>query len=133
MLVLIFVVTGTLFVLSAMSVLFVQQYKVSKGSIVIDESYDGPKQVSVTLHTIIRFLLKQSVHARKFFMQYVFHIIVRFMYHFDIWTTKLYAKSRNWFVKNAVRNKGTVPHFWEHLKVYKQEMDQEKESEEAVK
>ena len=133
MLVLIFVVTGTVFVLSAMSVLLLQQYKVSKGSIVIDESYNGPKQVSVTLHTIIRFLLKQSVHARKFFMQYVFHIMVRFMYHFDVLTTKMYAKSRNWFVKNAVRNKGTVPHFWEHLKVYKQEMDQEKESEEAVK
>ena len=45
----------------------------------------------------------------------------------------MYAKSRNWFVKNAVKNKGTVPHFWEHLKVYKQEMDQEKESEDIAK
>ncbi len=133
MLILIFVTAGLIFVLSAMSVLLLQQYKVSKGIIVIDPTYNGPKDVSITIHTIIRFLLKQSVHMRKFFMQYVFHIMVRFMYHFDIFTTKMYAKSRNWFVKNAVKNKGTVPHFWDHLKVYKQEMDQEKESEESIK
>jgi hypothetical protein len=133
MLIIIFVAVGLIFVLSAMSVLLLQQYKVNKGMLVIDPTYNGPKDVSVTVHTIIRFLLKQSVHMRKFFMQYVFHIMVRFMYHFDIFTTKMYAKSRNWFVKNAVKNKGTVPHFWDHLKVYKQEMDQEKESEESIK
>ncbi len=133
MLIIIFVAVGLIFVLSAMSVLLLQQYKVNKGALVIDPTYNGPKDVSVTVHTIIRFLLKQSVHMRKFFMQYVFHIMVRFMYHFDIFTTKMYAKSRNWFVKNAVKNKGTVPHFWDHLKVYKQEMDQEKESEESIK
>lgn len=133
MLILTLAVIGMICTLSAMSVFVLQQYKVSKGIIIIDPQYDGPKDVSVTVHTIIRFLLRQSVHLRKFFMQYVFHIMVRFMYHFDIFTTKMYAKSRNWFVKNAVQNKGTVPHFWNHLKVYKQEMDQEKESEEAVK
>lgn len=133
MLVLILAVIGVVFALGAMSVLLLQKYRITKGIIIVDEHYNGPKQVSVTLHTIIRFLLKQSVYMRKFFMQYVFHIMVRLMYHFDILTTKLYAKSRNWFVKNAVRNKGTVPHFWEHLKVYKQEMDQEREDEDSVK
>ena len=113
-----------------MSVLLLQKYKIDKGIVIIDDSYNGPEQVSVTVHTIIRFLLKKSVYFRKFCTQYLFHIMVRFMYHFDVFTTKMYAKSRNWFVRNAVRNKGTVPHFWEHLKVYKQEMDQEKEDEE---
>lgn len=127
MLILILVVTGLLFALAALLVLVLQNYKIAKGSVIVDEEYNGPKQVSVTLHTIIRFALKQSVYLRKFFMQYIFHIMVRFMYHFDVLTTKLYAKSRNWFVRNAVRNKVTVPHFWEHLKVYKQEMDEEKE------
>lgn len=133
MLILILVCLGTIFALSAMSVLGLQKYKIAQGVIVIDDAYDGPKHVSVTVHTIIRFLLKQSIHMRKFLLQYFFHVMVRFMYHFDILTTKLYAKSRNWFVKNAVRNKGTVPHFWEHLKVYKQEMDQEREEEDAIK
>ncbi len=133
MLLLILIGGGIAFAFGAMLILFIQDYKIKKGKVIIDEDYNGPEQVSVTLHTIIRFLLKRSVHMRKFCTQYLFHIMVRFMYYFDIWTTKMYSKSRNWFVKNAVQNKGTVPHFWEHLKVYKQEMDQEKEDEDSVK
>ena len=124
---------GVIFALAAVSILLLQQYKISSGKVIIDEGYNGPEQVSVTVHTIIRFMMKRSVHLRKFCTQYFFHLMVRFMYYFDIWTTKMYSKSRNWFVKNAVRNKGTVPHFWEHLKVYKQEMDQEREEEEDIK
>lgn len=127
MIILIFVLLGIVFALTAMSILLLQKYRINKGIVTIDEEYDGPKQVSIIVHTIIRYLLKQSVYMRKFFVQYIFHIVVRFMYHFDLFTTKMYAKSRNWFVKNAVKNKGTVPHFWQHLKVYKQEMDKEKE------
>ena len=119
--------------LLAGSILGLQKYRINKGVVVVDEEYNGPKEVSLVIHTVIRYILKQSVYMRKFCMQYIFHIMVRFMYHFDILTTKMYAKSRNWFVKNAVRNKGTVPHFWEHLKVYKQEMDQEKEAEEEMR
>ena len=52
------------------------------------------------------------------------------MFYLDKGFSKLYATSRNMFVKNAVRNRGTVPHFWNHLKVYKQEMDKEKEDKE---
>ena len=133
MFILIVTIVGLVFALSAAAIFVLQDYKIRKGLVIVDESYNGPKEVSVTLHTVIRFLLKQSIHLRKFFMQYILHIMVRFMYHFDIFTTKMYAKSRNWFVKNAVENKGTVPHFWQHLKVYKQEMDQEREEEDAVK
>jgi hypothetical protein len=63
-------------------------------------------------------------------MQYVAHLAVRLMFYVDKFSTFMYAKSRNWFVQNAVRNRGTVPHFWNHLKVYKQEMDREKEDSE---
>ena len=133
MLILSFILLGTLFLLIGIGILLLQDYRIKKGVIVVDEDYNGAEQVSVTVHTIIRFFLKQSVHFRKFCTQYIFHILVRCMYHFDILTTKLYTKSRNWFVRNAVRNKGTVPHFWEHLKVYKQEIDQEREDEESIK
>ena len=133
MTVLILVIAGTVFAFSAVLVLLLQKYKIDKGAIAFDESYNGPEQISATVHVIIRYMLKKSVHIRKFILQYVFHMMVRFMYHFDILTTKMYATTRNWFVKNAVRNKGTVPHFWEHLKVYKQEMDQEKEEKESSK
>lgn len=121
---------GVIFALGAVSILVLQSYRINKGIVAVEEAYDGPKQVSVIVHTIIRYTLKQSVYMRKFITQYVLHVMVRFMYHFDIFTTKMYTKSRNWFVKNAVKNKGTVPHFWEHLKVYKQEIDKEKEEKE---
>jgi len=133
MLILILTILGMLCALGALSILLLQKHKIDKGILVVDDSYNGPKQVSVTVHTIIRFLLKKSVYFRKFCTQYFFHVMVRIMYHFDLFTAKMYARSRNWFVKNAVRNKGTVPHFWEHLKVYKQEMDQEKEDKESAK
>lgn len=129
MTILFFLIAGVICVLFAIGILVLQNHRLNTGVIVVPLEYNGPKQVSVTLHTIIRYALKQSIHMRKFVMQYVFHVMVRLMYHFDILTTKLYAKSRNWFVYNAVKNKGTVPHFWEHLKVYRQEMDQEKEEE----
>jgi hypothetical protein len=107
-------------------VLVVQQRNIATGKIVVDDGYNGPDQVSQTISVIVRYFLKRSIYFRKFCMQYVLHFMVRFMYYIDMFTTYLYAKSRNWFVQNAVKNKGTVSHFWEHLKVYKQEMDKEK-------
>lgn len=117
----------------AAAVLVLQQYRISKGRVILDETYNGPAQVSITLLIVIRFLLKRSVYFRKFFTQYLFHIMVRVMHYLDMWSSMLYAKSRNWFVENAVRNRGTVPHFWNHLKVYKKEIDQERENEEEMK
>jgi hypothetical protein len=127
MLVTILIISGILAAVSAGSILVFQQYQIKKKKIVVEKDYNGPAQVSDTLHIIIRVLLKRSIHIRKFVTQYVFHMMVRFMYFIDRVSFYFYAKSRNWFVKNAVRNRGTVPHFWEHLKVYKQEMDREKE------
>ena len=129
MLVFLLVISGLLAALIAGSILILQGYRISRGTVVVDPRYNGPADVSLTLHALIRYSLKRSVLARKFFLQYVAHLAVRVMYYTDKFTAFLYAKSRNWFVKNAVRNRGTVPHFWEHLKVYKQEMDREKEEE----
>ncbi|MFA5132391.1 MAG: hypothetical protein WC444_03650 [Candidatus Paceibacterota bacterium] len=129
MLVLLLVISGILAALSAVSILVLQSYSVAKGRVIIDPEYNGPAQVSTTLRTILRLLLKRSVYIRKFIFQYLAHLAVRVMFYVDKFSTFLYAKSRNWFVQNAVRNRGTVPHFWEHLKVYKQEMDREKEEE----
>lgn len=129
MLILILSISGIIAASVAVGILIVQSNRISRGSIIVDPSFDGPKRVSVTLLAILRFLMRRSVHVRKFIFQYIAHVLVRIMYYVDRLTTFLYAKSRNWFVKNAVRNRGTVPHFWNHLKVYKQEMDKEKEEE----
>jgi hypothetical protein len=129
MLVLLLAISGLLAAASAGALLVLQNFRIAHGLIVVDPEYNGPGDVSFTLHAIIRYSLKRSVYARKFIIQYVAHLAVRVMYYIDKLTAFLYAKSRNWFVKNAVRNRGTVPHFWEHLKVYKQEMDKEREEE----
>lgn len=130
MIILLLSIGGLVALLGALSILVLQWYRVENGHIVIDPEYNGPAQVSATLLVIIRYALKRSIYFRKFFMQYMFHIMVRITYYIDMWTSILYAKSRNWFVENAVRNRGTVPHFWNHLKVYKKEIDQEREEEE---
>jgi hypothetical protein len=124
---------GVFFLLGAFAILFLQEMRIKRGIIVPDENFVGPEKVSETLHTMIRIVLKRSIYIRKFCMQYVLHVMVRGMYYFDIFTRRMYEVSRNWFVKNAVKNKGTVPHFWEHLKVYKQEIDKEREGEDFFK
>lgn len=130
MLVLILAIAGLACALAAVAIFAIQSYKVSNGKVEVDPLHNGPGDVSLMLHAIIRYGLKRSVSGRKFLVQYVAHLAVRVMYYIDKYTAYLYSKSRNWFVKNAVRNRGTVPHFWEHLKVYKQEMDREREEEE---
>jgi hypothetical protein len=130
MLVPILIISGILVAVAAGGIFVLQQHQIKKKKIVIEEDYNGPAQVSDTVHIIIRVLLKRSIHIRKFVMQYLFHMMVRIMYYIDILSSKLYAKSRDLFVKNAVSNRGTIPHFWKHLKVYKQEMDREREDEE---
>lgn len=115
--------------IAAVSILVLQGYCINRGSVVVDPDHNGPLQVSKTVRAIIRYALKRSVYVRKFMMQYLAHLAVRVMYYIDKFSSFLYAKSRNWFVRNAVRNRGTVPHFWEHLKVYKQEMDKERDEE----
>jgi hypothetical protein len=129
MLVLLLVISGILAALAAVSILVLQAFNIKKGNVQVEDNYDGPAQVSAMTSAIIRYAIKRSIHFRKFCMQYVLHLVVRCMHYVDVFTTYMYAKSRNWFVKNAVKNKGTVPHFWEHLKVYKQEIDKEKEEE----
>lgn len=130
MLVLLLVISGLLAALIAGFILIFQAYQISRGRVHVAADYNGPAQVSTMLLVIIRYMLRRSVHFRRFLLQYIAHLAVRVMYYTDKLTAMLYSKSRNWFVRNAVRNRGTVPHFWEHLKVYKQEMDKERESEE---
>ena len=125
-------VLGLITLAFALGLFSVQHYKIKKGLIILDEEFNGPKQVSVTLIAILRFFLRNSIYFRKFIVQYILHLFVIFMSYLDKVTFYFYAKSRNWFVRNAVRNRGTVPHFWNHLKVYKQEMDKEKEEKSKI-
>lgn len=74
-----------------------------------------------------KFIIKKIVKTFKFFNQYTLHILVRVLYFINMLTDKVYAKSRDTFVSSATKNRSTVTHFWSHLKVYKREIDKEKE------
>jgi hypothetical protein len=114
----------------ALGVVLFQQRQLSTGVIVVEEGFNGPEQVRRAFLALLRIFLRRTVIWRKLLYQYLLHIGVRALFYLDKITTDLYARSRNMFVKSAVKNKGTVPHFWEHLKVYKQEIDREKEENE---
>jgi hypothetical protein len=100
---------------------------VSLGRVSLEEQFNGHEQVRLAFVVLLRLLLKRLVAWRKFVMQYVLHVWVRFLFYVDQISSYLYAHSRNLFVKSAINNKSSVPHFWEHLKTYKQEIDKEKE------
>lgn len=118
---------GIVSLAAGLVVVVLQQRRLTTGEIIVEEGFDGPEQVRRALIALLRIFLRRTVVWRKLFYQYMLHAGVRALYYLDRITTDLYARSREMFVKSAVKNKGTVPHFWEHLKVYKQEIDKEKE------
>ncbi len=87
---------------------------------------DGHEIVKRYIYALMRIVRKEIEAKKKLALQYILHIWVRMLSHIDKITTKLYARSRDFFVKSAVKNKSSIPHFWEHLKTYKQEIDKEK-------
>jgi hypothetical protein len=95
MTVLLLCIGGMIAVIFAASILVLQQYRIKKGKVVLDEDYNGPAQVSVTLLVVIRFALKRSVYFRKFFMQYMFHIMVRIMHYIDMGSSTLQCETNH--------------------------------------
>ena len=123
----ILLISGAITASIAFGVLLWQQRQLSTGQVTVEVGFNGPEQVKRALLALLRIFLRRTVVWRKIFYQYVLHTGVRILFYLDKITTYLYARSRNMFVKSAVKNKATVPHFWQHLKVYKQEIDREKD------
>lgn len=87
----------------------------------------GHDTLVIACFALLRIAKRKLAHFRRLFLAYLLHLSVRILRIFDKVTFLLYAKSRELFIKNAVKNKGTVPFFWEYLKTYKQEIDRERE------
>lgn len=87
----------------------------------------GHDALIVTVFALLRIGKRKIAHVRRLLLAYLLHLSVRVLSIVDKASFFLYAKSRNLFIKNAVKHKGTVPFFWEYLKTYKQEIDREKE------
>jgi hypothetical protein len=92
-----------------------------------EEKKSGHDALIITIFAMLRIGKRKIAHVKRLFLAYFLHVSVRGLRIFDRTSFFLYAKSRNMFIKNAVKHKGTVPFFWEYLKTYKQEIDREKE------
>lgn len=111
-----------------MAYIFFVNYKaIKKGEVEIindDRNIQLFKQYCLVFY---KFIIKKIIKYFKFVIQYILHIFVRILYFINTLTDKIYAKSRDTFVSSATKNRSTVTHFWNHLKVYKREIDKEKE------
>jgi hypothetical protein len=58
---------------------------------------------------------------------WVLHFIVLFLKFISDITDIMYSTVRDFFLKTATKEKGTVSLFWKHLKEYKKEKEQEQE------
>lgn len=108
----------------------VQAILLKRGKITRDHDYNGPEALRLALFALLRILVRRAIAIKRLIGAYGLHVVVLGMRFIDTTTSKLYARSRNLFVKSAIKHKGTVPHFWEYLKTYKQEIDKEKEENE---
>ncbi len=111
----------------AFGIIFEQWYALAKHKRSVDESYDGHEQLKRAIFAVLRIVLRRLAYFRRILFAYGLHLAVQILSLFDKLSFYLYSKSRNFFVESALKSKGTVPHFWDHLKRYKQEMDRERE------
>jgi len=91
-----------------------------------DKTWNGHEIFSVMVFATIRYFLRRGNVYLKFSLQYLLHFWVKFLSFTSDLFDKVYTISRNKFVYTAVLNKSTVPHFWNTLKKYKKEIDEEK-------
>ena len=118
----------TLAFLFAIGIFIMNYIALKRGEIEIVNDNKNIKLFQQYLLYFYKFVLRKIVRNYKFVNQYALHLIVRFLFIINILTDKIYAKSRNIFVKSATRNRSTVTHFWDHLKVYKREIDKEQDT-----
>lgn len=90
-----------------------------------DESYDGHDLFLDIFFRKIKYIFRILFIYIKLFYQKILHWRVQILSWLTSLSERVYMKSRNEFVKEVVKDKKGVPHFWSHLKKYKKEMDEE--------
>ncbi len=113
--------------LAILALVYVTYRSIKSGDIEVVKDNSNIKLLSQYFLMFYKFILKKINKSYKFATQYAFHLVVRALYFINIITDKIYARSRDTFVKSATKNKSTITHFWSHLKVYKREIDKERE------
>jgi len=116
-------------VVTMMSVIFVLSRRAQAVQIgAVPELYGahgGLGEVYMYLYRVYKNVLQGVGLLKKLAFQYIFHILVRVLYHAKAFANGSYAFARNQFVKNAVKSKVSVSFFWSHLKEYKKQIEKE--------
>lgn len=132
MLVLIYIILSLLFFLFAGILVHQRMFYLNKYPENYDSSYDGHDKFVDFSFKLIRFSIKKFYSFLKVLYQNFLHAWVRFVSKINSLSEKIYTESRNKFVDEVVKDKKSVPHFWNHLKKYKREIDEEKKEEELM-
>lgn len=93
-----------------------------------DESYDGHEIFLDMFFRKIKYITRIFFIYTKLFYQKILHWRVQVLAWLSSLSERVYMNSRNKFVKEVVKDKKGIPHFWSHLKKYKKEMDEEHEN-----
>ncbi len=96
-------------------------------------SYDGHEVFLNKFFAILRIFIKKIFYSVKIIYRNILHWWVMLVAKISSYSDKIYAKSRNKFMEEVVKDKKAVPHFWDHLKKYKREIEKEKKIEETEK
>ncbi|MEN9338450.1 MAG: hypothetical protein RI945_175, partial [Candidatus Parcubacteria bacterium] len=90
-----------------------------------DKDYDGHTLFLDVFFATIRYFLRRVNVYLKLVYQSLLHFWVLFISFINSILEKLYQRSRDQFMKEVVKDKKAVPYFWNHLKKYKKEKDEE--------
>lgn len=90
-----------------------------------DKDYDGHSYFIKVFFSTLRFFIKRINVFFKLLYQSLLHFWVEFVAFINNFLEKIYQRSRDRFMKEVVKDKKAVPHFWKYLKKYKKEKDEE--------
>jgi hypothetical protein len=103
---------------------------IARGTFARGDREGGLGLLYISLRSVYKTFSGRARLLGKLAMQYVLHILVRTLFYVQEGVYRLYAWSRNTFMKNAVKSKASVSFFWSHLKEYKSEIEKERTTEE---
>jgi len=128
MLTLIYLFLAILFLVSASLIIFQRRRYLISSPEEYDPEYDGHNLFLEMSFATVRFFGRRVKYYLRFTWQYVLHLLVGLTSLASQGSNILYGKIRNKFLSTAIKNKRSVTHFWNSLKKYKREIDQEKEN-----
>lgn len=121
----IYLTISIIFFLAAFLIVYFRLRYLYKNPENYNEDHDGHEEFLDFFFSHLHTYFKNVYEFLKLFYTNLFHkwviLVEKIKYLFE----KIYTNSRDRFVKEVIKDKNTVPQFWDHLKKYKREKDSE--------